>query len=49
MILDERGAEELLGDGDMLFKPQGCLNPIRIQGAYVTDKEINDMVSFLRE
>lgn len=49
VILDGRGAEELLGDGDMLFKPQGCLNPIRIQGAYVTDKEINDMVSFLRE
>ena len=38
VILDEKGAEELLGNGDMLFKPQGCMKPIRIQGAYISDE-----------
>ncbi len=48
VILEEKGAEELFGNGDMFFKPQGCKNLIRIQGTYVTDKEISDVVEFLR-
>ena len=49
VILDQKGAEELLGNGDMLFKSQGSRNPIRIQGAYVSDEEIYSVVNFLRE
>lgn len=48
VILDERGADQLLGNGDMLFKPQGCMKPIRIQGAYITDEEIENVVGFLK-
>lgn len=48
IILDERGAEQLLGNGDMLFKPQGCMKPIRIQGAYTSDEEIEAVVDFLK-
>lgn len=48
VILDDKGAEELLGNGDMLFKPQGYLKPIRVQGAFVLDKEILDVVDFLK-
>lgn len=48
VILDEKGAEELLGNGDMLFKPQGCKNPIRIQGVYISDEEILNVVDFMR-
>lgn len=39
-ILDQTGAEKLLGKGDMLFKPMGENVPIRIQGAYVSDEEL---------
>lgn len=48
VILDERGAELLLGNGDMLFKPQGCMKPIRIQGAYISDEEIENVVHYLK-
>lgn len=48
VILDERGAEQLLGNGDMLFRPQGCMRPMRIQGAYISDEEIENVVDFLK-
>ena len=48
VILDESGAEKLLGNGDMFFKPQGYTKPIRIQGAYVSESEISDVVEFLK-
>ncbi|MCM1112211.1 MAG: DNA translocase FtsK [Muribaculum sp.] len=47
-ILDMVGAEKLLGKGDMLFYPQGYSKPARIQGAFVSDKEVSDVVDFLR-
>ena len=46
-IIDMAGAEKLLGNGDMLFYPTGFVKPVRIQGAYVTDDEIQDTVNFL--
>ena len=48
IILDMKGAEELLGHGDMLFHPNGMVKPIRVQGALVTEKEVNDVVKFLK-
>ena len=45
-ILDQGGAEKLLGKGDMLFKPMGENTPIRIQGAYVSDEELQKIVDF---
>ena len=48
-ILDMNGAEKLLGKGDMLFYPQGYPKPIRAQGAFVSDREVSDVVSFLTE
>lgn len=48
-ILDMAGAEKLLGKGDMLFYPSNYSKPIRIQGAYVSDNEIENVVNFLRE
>ena len=45
-ILDQTGAEKLLGKGDMLFKPMGENVPIRIQGAYVSDEELQKIVDF---
>lgn len=48
-ILDMNGAEKLLGKGDMLFNPQGVPKPLRVQGALVTDKEVSDVVEFLKE
>ena len=47
-ILDMSGAEKLLGRGDMLFSPVGAPKPIRIQGCYVTDKEIESVIKFLK-
>ena len=47
-ILDMNGAEKLLGKGDMLFYPQGYSKPARIQGAFVSDKEVSDVVDFLK-
>lgn len=48
-ILDMNGAEKLLGKGDMLFNPQGVPKPIRVQGAFVSDKEVSDVVQFITE
>jgi S-DNA-T family DNA segregation ATPase FtsK/SpoIIIE len=48
VILDAQGAEKLLGRGDMLYLPPEQAKPIRIQGAYMTDKEINELISFLK-
>ena len=46
-ILDMTGAEKLLGKGDMLFKPMGENTPIRIQGAYVSEEELQAIVDFV--
>ncbi|WP_343208868.1 DNA translocase FtsK [Anaerolentibacter hominis] len=46
-ILDGSGAEKLLGKGDMLFFPSGYPKPVRIQGAFVSDKEVSAVVDFL--
>ena len=42
------GAEKLLGKGDMLFYPQGYSKPARIQGAFVSDSEVSDVVDFIK-
>ena len=47
-ILDTVGAEKLLGKGDMLFYPKGKMKPERLQGAFVSDKEVTDVTSRLR-
>ncbi|MDE7395737.1 MAG: DUF87 domain-containing protein [Clostridiales bacterium] len=48
-ILDECGAETLLGRGDMLYAPQGVSDPMRVQGAFVTDKEVAAVTEFVRD
>jgi S-DNA-T family DNA segregation ATPase FtsK/SpoIIIE len=48
-ILDRPGAERLLGQGDMLFIPPGQNEPVRLQGAFIDDKELTDITNFLRE
>ena len=48
-ILDMNGAEKLLGKGDMLFSPQGAPKPIRVQGAFVSDEEVSDVVEYIKE
>jgi len=48
VILDTQGAEKLLGRGDMLYLPPEQAKPVRIQGAFISDKEINSLVSFLK-
>lgn len=47
-ILDMNGAEKLLGKGDMLFYPQGYPKPARLQGSFVSDKEVGAVVDFLK-
>ena len=47
-ILDMAGAEKLLGKGDMLFFPVGAPKPVRVQGAFMSDKEVEALVSFLK-
>lgn len=47
-ILDTGGAEKLLGQGDMLFAPVGCQKPVRIQGCFVSDSEIESIVNFVK-
>ena len=47
-ILDMNGAEKLLGKGDMLFYPTGYPKPVRVQGAFLSDDEIADVVDFLK-
>ena len=49
IILDEGGAESLLGKGDMLFKQAGALSTVRIQGAFISDEEVEDVVNYVRE
>lgn len=48
-ILDVVGAEKLIGKGDMLFSPVGSSKPMRVQGAFVTDSEIDSIVAFVSE
>lgn len=48
-IIDMNGAEKLLGKGDMLFYPSGYQKPARVQGAFVSDKEVQDVVDFLKD
>lgn len=48
-ILDGSGAEKLLGKGDMLFFPTGYPKPVRIQGAYISDKEVNAVVEYIKK
>ena len=47
-ILDQVGAEKLLGKGDMLFYPSGAPKPVRVQGAFVSDEEVEKIVSFIK-
>jgi S-DNA-T family DNA segregation ATPase FtsK/SpoIIIE len=47
-ILDMNGAEKLLGKGDMLFYPQGMSKPARVQGAFVSDKEVSEVVEYIK-
>ena len=49
IILDQGGAEKLIGMGDMLFSPVGIGKPIRIQGAYVSDEEREEIIQFIKE
>ena len=48
VILDMNGAEDLLGNGDMLYAPQNLSKPVRIQGAFVSDEEVSAVVDFLK-
>ncbi len=48
-IIDMNGAEKLLGKGDMLFYPSGYQKPARVQGSFVTDKEVQDVVDYLKD
>ena len=47
-ILDQVGAEKLLGKGDMLFYPAGAPKPVRIQGAFIDDSEVEKIVDFVK-
>ena len=47
-ILDQVGAEKLLGKGDMLFFPAGEAKPVRVQGAFVSDEEVESIVEFIK-
>jgi len=49
VVLDMGGAEKLVGHGDMLYLPTGTSKPRRVQGAYVTEKELEDLTGFLRK
>ena len=48
-IMDMGGAEKLLGKGDMLFSPVGATKPIRVQGAYLSDREVESLVLFWKK
>ena len=47
-ILDQMGAEQLLGHGDMLFLPPGTAHPVRVHGAFVADNEVHRVVEYLK-
>lgn len=48
-ILDQMGAEQLLGNGDMLYLPPGTSIPIRVHGAFVSDEEVHNVVEFIKK
>ena len=48
-ILDESGADKLLGRGDMLYNPSGAVKPMRIQGNFVSDQEIERVINFIKD
>lgn len=48
IIIDTQGAEKLIGKGDMLFSPVGSSKPIRVQGSFVSEKEIEDIIDFIK-
>ena len=48
-IIDTKGAEELIGRGDMLYLPVGASKPIRVQGAYVSEKDVMNVTEFLKK
>ena len=48
-IIDAKGAEELIGRGDMLYLPVGASKPIRVQGAYVSEKDVMNVTEFLKK
>lgn len=48
-ILDMAGAEKLIGKGDMLFYPMGASKPLRVQGAFISDAEIDKMTEFIKQ
>ena len=47
-ILDMAGAEKLIGKGDMLFYPMGASKPVRVQGAFISDGEIDEVVAYIK-
>ena len=47
-IIDIAGAEKLIGRGDMLFAPVGCIKPMRVQGAFVSDEEVDAVTTFVK-
>jgi DNA segregation ATPase FtsK/SpoIIIE and related proteins len=47
-IIDSSGAEKLLGRGDMLFLPMGMNKPVRVQGAFISDKDVENVVEFVK-
>ena len=49
IILDTQGAEKLVGKGDMLYAPIGCGKPVRVQGCFVSDGEVEAVASFVKE
>jgi len=49
IILDASGAEKLVGRGDMLYNPLGASKPLRVQGSYVSDGEVESVVNFIKE
>ncbi|WP_137625828.1 DNA translocase FtsK [Lactiplantibacillus pingfangensis] len=48
-IIDSNGAEKLLGRGDMLYQPMGMNKPLRVQGAYISDHDVEEVVNFIKQ
>ena len=48
-IIDSNGAEKLLGRGDMLYQPMGTNKPLRVQGAYISDHDVEEVVNFIKD
>lgn len=49
VVLDMSGAEKLIGRGDMLYAPVGASKPVRVQGAFVSESEVENIVTFIKE